>query len=70
MDKTLFETLPVQNYICSCYKEHKKLEGFLMEIPLSLLCTTFFFCLGGKLRAEESCRVQWDTQNITGLFLG
>lgn len=70
IDKTLFETLPVQNYICSCYKEHKKLEGFLMEIPLSLLCTTFFFCLGGKLRAEESCRVQWDTQNITGLFLG
>lgn len=30
----------------------------------------FFCCLGGKLRAEESCRVQWDTQNISGLFLG
>lgn len=53
IDKTLFETLPVQNYICSCYKEHKKLEGFLMEIPLSLLCTTLFLFR----RQTESWRV-------------
>lgn len=68
IDKTLFETLPVQNYICSCYKEHKNWKGSLWKHFCP--CSVPLFFLFRRQTELKSCRVQWDTQNITGLFLG
>lgn len=58
----------MQNYICSCYKEHKNWKGSLWKHFCH--CSVPLFFLFRRQTELKSCRVQWDTQNITGLFLG